>query len=59
MIILSLKEKETGKNVINPVVAADEDITSFVSAYLTEDRVIVIDNIDTFNPNNWIYERTR
>lgn len=52
MVILSLKEKETGKNVINPVVAADEDITSFVSAYLTEDRVIVIDNIDTFNPNN-------
>lgn len=52
MVILSLKEKETGKNVINPVVAADEDISAFVSAYLTEERVIVVDSVDTFNPND-------
>lgn len=52
MVILSLKEKETGKNVINPVIAANEDIEAFIDSYLTEERVVVIDTIDMFNPND-------
>lgn len=52
MYIVSVKAVESGNDVVNPFVCADDDCCAVCQAYATDEQVVIFKAVSMFDPHD-------